>query len=65
MIKKIYEVDPLICSDCGGEMKIISVIQEREVIDKILKHLGLLEEHIHSPPKKEYVSELTYVPIYD
>ncbi len=35
-IKKIYEVDPLCCPKCGGEMKIISFITEHQVIQKIL-----------------------------
>jgi len=40
-IKKIYEVDPLCCPNCGGEMKIISFITDQQVIRQILKHLGL------------------------
>jgi hypothetical protein len=31
LIQKIYEVDPLICSKCSGEMKVISVIEDEEV----------------------------------
>ncbi len=38
-IKKIYEVDPLCCPKCGGEMKIISFITEHQIIKKILEHL--------------------------
>jgi hypothetical protein len=41
-IKKIREVDPLLCSHCGGLMKIVSFIYEHRVIKKILAHLGLL-----------------------
>jgi hypothetical protein len=33
--------DPLICPKCGGTMRIISFIEDREVIQTILKHLGL------------------------
>ncbi|MFO0795342.1 MAG: transposase [Candidatus Brocadiaceae bacterium] len=40
-IRKIYEVDPLCCPNCGGEMKIISFITDQQVIRQILKHLGL------------------------
>ncbi|MFI0608786.1 MAG: hypothetical protein ACH37Z_12970, partial [Anaerolineae bacterium] len=35
----IYEVDPLTCPRCGGEMRVIALIQEPAVIDKILRHL--------------------------
>jgi len=40
-IKKIWEVDPLTCPHCGGEMKIISFITESSVIRHILEHLHL------------------------
>ena len=43
LIQKIYEVDPLTCPKCQGRMKIISFIEDEEVIEKILKHLGLWE----------------------
>ncbi len=26
LIKMIFEVDPLVCPECGGEMKIVSII---------------------------------------
>jgi len=41
MIKKVYEVDPLLCPQCGGEMKVISFIKDHKVIDKIIAHLKL------------------------
>ncbi len=40
-IKKIYEVDPLCCPKCGGEMKIVSFINEFLIVKQILEHLGL------------------------
>jgi hypothetical protein len=36
-IKKVYEVDPLCCPRCGGEMKIISFITDPQVIRQILE----------------------------
>ena len=39
LIKRIYEVDPLVCPTCGGEMKVISFITEHDVVDAILRHL--------------------------
>jgi len=41
LIKCVYEVDPLKCPKCGGQMKIISFIEEDMVIEKILRHCGL------------------------
>ena len=39
-IRRVYEVDPLLCANCGGSMRIISVILEHRVITKILSHLA-------------------------
>jgi hypothetical protein len=41
LIQKIYEADPLTCPRCQGQMRIISSIEDPEVIRKILEHLGL------------------------
>ena len=37
LIQKIYHVDPLLCPKCLGSMKIISFIEDEDVISKILK----------------------------
>ena len=51
LIKKIYEVDPLICSCCGGQMKIIAFIEDYKVVKKILDHLGIYEfDKKRAPP---------------
>ena len=44
LIKRIYEVDPLQCPSCGGEMKVVAFITEHEVVDRILRHLKRTEE---------------------
>ncbi len=51
LIQKIYEVDPLTCPKCFKTMKIISFIENEEVIKKILKHLGLWEVKARPPPR--------------
>jgi hypothetical protein len=51
LIQKIYEVDLLTCPKCQGRMKIIAFIEDEEVIEKILKHLGLWEIKARPPPK--------------
>jgi hypothetical protein len=40
LIRRVYEVDPLECPRCGGQMKIISVILEHRVITRILRSLA-------------------------
>ena len=44
-------------------MRIISFIDQPEVIKKILQHLGLWEES-HAPPKDAPVKEITFDPSY-
>ena len=39
MIHKVYEVDPFLCPSCGGQMKIISFIEDPTTIGKIIRHL--------------------------
>ncbi|NLX99208.1 MAG: hypothetical protein GXY83_23980 [Rhodopirellula sp.] len=50
LIKRVYEVDPLACSRCGGRMKVIAFVEppQQEVIEKILRHCGLWDP---SPPR--------------
>jgi len=39
LVRRVYEVDPLVCTKCGGEMRIVSVILDPAVITTILEHL--------------------------
>jgi len=52
MIRKVYEVDPMLCPDseasrrtakrcpkCGGQMKVIAFIMDYAVVDRIIDHL--------------------------
>ena len=39
LLAKLYEVDPPICPKCGSQMKAIAVIQDRQEIRNILRHL--------------------------
>ena len=41
MIRKVYEVDPLVCPECQDRMKIIAFIEDHSVIDRIINHLKL------------------------
>jgi len=41
MIRKVNEVDPLLCPSCGGRMRIVSFIEDPKVIDRIIRHLEL------------------------
>ena len=58
LIKKIYEVDPLICPRCGGNMRIIAFIEDYRVVKKILNYLGIDEfKRDKFPPRVLSVSD--------
>jgi hypothetical protein len=50
MIRKVYEVDPMICSKCGGRMKVVAFITEYAVVDRIIDHLKLTFVATKPPP---------------
>ena len=54
LIKKAWEADPLRCPKCSREMPIVSLIDEQDVIERILRHLGLSQEgvRIHPAPTR-------------
>ena len=47
LIARIYEVFPLLCPQCGGQMRIIAFITDGASIREILDHLG----EATSPPR--------------
>jgi len=50
MIRKVYKVDSLLCPTCGGQMSVISFIEETKTIDRIIRHLELTFEAERPPP---------------
>jgi hypothetical protein len=50
LITQVYGVDPLGCPQCAGAMRILACIEQPEVIEKTLRHLGLWLATAHSPP---------------
>ncbi len=39
LIQKVYQVDPLECVNCGSNMRIITLIDDVDVVERILRHL--------------------------
>jgi len=65
LIKKVYEIDPLVCPHCGEQMRIVAMIDKRDqpdVIEKILKHCNLWREPAKRAPP-EFNLEAEYIPI--
>ena len=50
MIRKVYEVDPLVCPQCGGKMRVIAFITDYAVVDRIIDHLKLTFVAERPPP---------------
>ena len=41
LIKKVWEVDPLKFPQCHNEMRIVSLINDAQIIEHILRHVGM------------------------
>jgi len=52
LIKKVWEADPLLCPTCRKEMRIVALIDDRDVIERVLRHLGLWEQGVRIAPAR-------------
>jgi hypothetical protein len=52
LIARIFEVFPLLCPLCGGQMRLIAFITEGTQIRKILDHIGVDSEPPHIAPAR-------------
>ena len=50
MIRKVYEVDPMVCPQCGGQMKVVAFITDYDAVDRIIDHLRLTFVADKPPP---------------
>jgi hypothetical protein len=50
LIRRVYEIDPLICPRCGARMRIIAFITDLDEIHKILAHLHRTGRDPRAPP---------------
>ena len=58
LLKRVFDIDMERC-ECGGNLKIISVIEQPEVIEKILTHLGLSPQPPpRTPARREGILEV-------
>jgi hypothetical protein len=64
LIQKIYNINPLVCSKCLGSMKIISFIEDEQLVKKILKYLDLWDVKRKPPPCANGPPPETFI-IYD
>ena len=52
LIARIYEVFPLLCTNCGGQMRLIAFITHSADIRQILDHIGVDSEPPHISPAR-------------
>jgi hypothetical protein len=52
LIARIYEVFPLLCPMCGGQMRLIAFITHRADILQILDHIGVESDPPHIAPAR-------------
>ena len=73
LIQKAYEVNPLAWVNCGSNMRIIALIDDVDVVERILKHLKVWDPQPDTLtpagpdpplPQRETLS-LTYHPVPD
>ena len=55
MIRKVYEVDPMLCPKCGAVMKVVAFITDYRAVDRIIDHLKL--RFIAEKPPPSHVFE--------
>jgi hypothetical protein len=51
LLRKILEVDPLLCPTCQVELKIVAVLTEPRVVDRILRHRAAGRGHDPLEPR--------------
>ena len=65
LIKKVYEVDPLVCKKCGGTMKIIAFVQDPHEVKCLLSSLRLPDFHPPPPMHAPLSEDPVFEPAFD
>jgi hypothetical protein len=50
LIRRVYEIDPLVCPRCGSEMRIVSFLTDPAVVKRIVDHLRKRDRPARPPP---------------
>ena len=65
LIKKVWEADPLLCPRCQKEMRIVALIDDKAVIERILRHLGLWQQGVRVAPGTDPPADWVIEPCFD
>lgn len=52
LMRRVFEIDVLVCPSCGGRMKPIAEITDRRIARRMLEHVGLASELPHPWPAR-------------
>jgi hypothetical protein len=55
MIRKVYEVNPMVCPKCGGTMKVVAFLTDYAVVDRIIDYLKLTFVADRPPPPQSLI----------
>jgi hypothetical protein len=50
LIRRVYEVEPLVCRRCGAEMRVVAFITDPRVVKRIVDHLRKRDRVSRPPP---------------
>jgi hypothetical protein len=65
LILHVWHVDPLRCPVCQNPMRVLAVIDDPRVVEKILRHLGACHTPPPRPPAPNGSGPYTYEPCED
>jgi hypothetical protein len=64
LMRRTFGLDVLACPGCGGRLRLMAVIAQASVVERILRHLGLPTDRPEpqpgrAPPRSAFVAELS------
>lgn len=65
LILRAWNVAPLRCPLCQNPMRVIALIDDLRVVEKILRHLGAWHDPPPKPPPQDLPGPYSYEPCYD
>jgi hypothetical protein len=70
LMRRTFGFDVLECPRCGNRMHLVATIEQRAVIERILRHLGLPSElptprRARAPPDQEFADLGADAPVFD
>jgi len=65
LILRVWHVDPLRCPVCQSPMRVLAVVDDPRVVEKIVRQLGAWHDPPPTPPPPDGSGPYTYEPCED